>query len=114
MRPLLVGPSDHIAEMERAAIRAWETQNPECGYNLLPGGEFNPMAVPEIAKLAGRKLRGRENTPALKRKKRDSWTPERRAAESARHKGKKISAEHIDAIRRWNATHRGEFGRWKK
>lgn len=99
LRVLAVGPSPYISDLEAMAVEAFRTRDPAFGYNIMPGGLCNPMEVPEIAKAVGLKLRGRKNPEEIRLKKQVCWTPERRAAESRRHKGKVITPEHRQKLR---------------
>ena len=59
-------PDNMLNEMERRFIALYDTYNH--GYNLTPGGDHSPMAVPEIAA----RLKAKMNTPEVKKKLRDA------------------------------------------
>lgn len=66
-----------LLSAEQRAIKIFDTLAPN-GYNVTPGGDAPPMSVPAVAaKLIGRP--------------RPDWV---RKAISAKHQGKKLSAEH--------------------
>lgn len=70
-----------LLDAERAAILQHGTRAPS-GYNMTPGGDANPMDVPEIARRSGEKNRGRKHTA------------EARSNMGAARRGKTLAAAH--------------------
>lgn len=98
MRVIAVGHHDYIHALEVAAISQYSTKNIAHGYNVLDGGAVNPMTSPLVREKLRASLTGRQDSEEVKKRKRESWTPQRRDAMSAVHKGKKISQAHRDKI----------------
>lgn len=80
MTVLAVASGDYLLELERSAIRAYGTQEPN-GYNLTAGGDANPSSTPaaraKISAFAKTRIH----------------SPETRAKMSAAKKGKPKSVE---------------------
>mgnify|MGYP004442680893 CR=1 FL=1 len=54
--------NDLLNEMEKYYVWKYNTYEDDCHYNLTPGGDFNPMKVPEIATKVS-KVNSGENNP---------------------------------------------------
>ena len=61
---LLTIPEEHLGVAEEMLIA--ELDSMKYGYNSTPGGDFNPMKVPEIARLNGLQKKGRPFSAAHK------------------------------------------------
>lgn len=94
---LLIGATPFILEMEACAIAEMRMRDATIGYNMAAGGGANPMDDPDVRQKVRLAQIGRKETPEVCAKKKASWTPERRAAMSALHKGKVISKAHREA-----------------
>lgn len=116
MQVMAVGEERYILDLEVKAIAAFRSTDPDFGYNVLPGGEINPMRNPATVEKMRRSLTGRKDPPEVIAKKRASWTPERheknrlkarsqrhtpesRAKISASLRGRKHSPESIEKMK---------------
>lgn len=75
-----------LNEMEKYYVWKYNTYKNDFHYNLTPGGDFNPMKVPDIAAKKSKAMSG-ENHPLYGKKR----TPETKAKISKAHFGKKLS-----------------------
>lgn len=94
---------EDLLNAERRAVHVFGTISPN-GYNMTPGGESNPMLIPELAAKVSATMMGHKVTDETRAKlskvmagrKASSDT---RAKLSASHRGKPLSAEHIEKLR---------------
>jgi hypothetical protein len=87
LKPLVVGPTDYILDLEARAIEAFGLRNRTLGYNIRFGGRASPMKNPEIAAKVAAKNRGRK------------LSEERRARMIASALGRRCSDEAIANMR---------------
>lgn len=80
---LAVLEKQELLPSEARAVAVYGTMAPN-GYNMTPGGDFNPMDVPELVAKISAALTGRRSKP---------FSEEHRAKLSASRLGKKRSAE---------------------
>mgnify|MGYP002622886952 CR=1 FL=1 len=77
---------EEAMHMERLLISKFNLQDPDLGYNISEGGEC-PCISEEAKEKIGNALRGR------------TYSEEKRKLYSKAHLGKKLSSEHVQAIR---------------
>lgn len=115
--------NDVLNDSEQYYIAAYNTFNDDFHYNLTPGGDFNPMKVPKIAKKMSEKgnafygkchsktakkkmsqaKKGKSLSEEHKQKISQALTGKHRSEEtkqkiSKSHRGKKLTDEHIQKI----------------
>lgn len=94
---------EDLLSAEFAAIAEYRTLTPD-GYNMTPGGDTNPMDIPEIARRAAEKNIGRKHSADARANMGNSRRGRKATAEhcakiSAGQKGKVLSAETKEKIR---------------
>lgn len=125
IRPLVVGDSDYIADLEIKAIEAFQTRDRRYGYNVGIGGTVGPMLgqthTPEVRAVIGAAsaarprsietklktsatLKGRVVTEETRRRISDGTRigmalPEVRKKLSESLTGRKLSAEHCEKLK---------------
>lgn len=86
-------PKNDLDFMEKYYIRLYNTEMP-CGYNMTPGGDFNPSYVPEIvAKRSGENHWMNRDPEALDRHRKRMEDPEVRAKVSGDNHWTKTNPE---------------------
>lgn len=95
---LAVVQDEDLSETEIRAIKAFNTLVPN-GYNMTPGGDFNPSKIREVndkraAKQKGRKMKDSVKAALLAANVGRKFTDEHREALSRASKGRPKSEEH--------------------
>lgn len=100
----LENDTELLNEMEKYYIWKYGTYENRKHYNLTPGGDFNPMKVPEIAQKISNLRKGMRFTEETKRKMSEAQSGKKHPMY-----GKKLSKEHKDKI---SKAQKGEKGFW--
>jgi len=95
MKVLAIATGEFLLELERRAVAAFRTSDRD-GYNLTPGGDFNPATTPEARAKMSLARRGRPLSPETRAKMSARvFTAEHRANIAKAKTGSKHSPETI-------------------